>query len=751
MEDTLQFGIGFITGRTSICEIINNTYKFLLKQLENEEQKVELKIFMLFDMNFQDSKRENFYNLIPEVYKNIDIKYITPEDIEEEKKKLIGKKILKQEEAETFFGYGYAKARNTLMYMAAKNGVDYFLFWDDDEYPVACIKNKEKLEWKLQNNIVEHIKYMKEADITLGQRCGYISPIPYINLDEVKDESAVEAYINAIKNEFTCWEKVKEYWQNSKGVTYADKKIIKEEIVYEKGVSKENDFVISGSPLCLNLRNIEKIPAFYNPEGARGEDVFFTLAMKDTRVLQIPVYHFHDSFLKYTGILNKEYPEFIEEVKQEDEEIKKRFIHVSKGWMKYRPLYLYITDRKKYEQEIELTKQNLNKGVPAMNEIFGTNEFNGLFNELDRYAERVEDDYKHYLAVNKIWKKIKEGMFVKPKNELISIIVPVYNVEEYLEKCVNSIINQTYKKIEIILVDDGSKDNSGKICDELKEKDSRIKVIHKQNGGLSDARNAGLQIANGEYIGFVDSDDYTEPDMFETLYNINKKYNSDISIVSFNEIYNGKIIGVRNSKKIEEMNKIEAMKELLIDTRIQSYAWNKLFKKELFEGIEFPTNKNFEDIATTLLLFEKANKVVLFEEPKYNYVRRDNSIVGVKNYKTYKDYLDVISAKYAYLDGKYEELDLYNAYNFVINMIWVYTIIVTFDLDEVYEEYKKHYNLFEQLINKYNNQIIEKLDNYNKIVLYMLLLDKETSKPAVKELYKSYKMKRNEGDFGLQI
>ena len=193
------------------------------------------------------------------------------------------------------------------------------------------------------------------------------------------------------------------------------------------------------------------------------------------------------------------------------------------------------------------------------------------------------------------------------------------------------------------------------------------------------------------------------------------------------------------------------MKELLIDTRIQSYAWNKLFKKELFEGIEFPTNKNFEDIATTLLLFEKANKVVLFEEPKYNYVRRDNSIVGVKNYKTYKDYLDVISDKYAYLDGKYEELDLYNAYNFIINMIWVYTIIVTFDLDEVYEEFKKHYNLFEQLINKYDNQIIDKLDNYNKIVLYMLLLDKETSKPAVKELYKAYKIKRNEGDFGLQI
>ena len=107
--------------------------------------------------------------------------------------------------------------------------------------------------------------------------------------------------------------------------------------------------------------------------------------------------------------------------------------------------------------------------------------------------------------------------------ELISIIVPVYNVEKYVEKCINSIINQTYKNLQIILVDDGSKDNSGKICDEFKLKDNRIEVIHKNNGGLSDARNAGLKLAKGDYIGFVDSDDYIEADMYETLYNLIKK------------------------------------------------------------------------------------------------------------------------------------------------------------------------------------------------------------------------------------
>ena len=336
-------------------------------------------------------------------------------------------------------------------------------------------------------------------------------------------------------------------------------------------------------------------------------------------------------------------------------------------------------------------------------------------------------------------------------NELISIIVPVYKVEPYIKRCVQSIIEQSYKNIEIILVDDGSPDKSGEICDEFSKKDERIKVIHKTNGGLSDARNAGLKIAKGEYIGFVDADDYIEKDMFECLYKLCTENKAQISIVSYYEYYNGKLISVRKNDKLEKFNKTEAIKELLIDSKIQSYAWNKLFKRELFDGIIFPTNKNFEDIATTLLLFEKAEKVVLLEEPKYHYLRRNDSIIGKKNYKTYNDYLNVIYDKFFYLDGKYHELDLYNAYNFVINMIWVYTIIVTFDLDDVYREFEKKYPLFEKLIEKYGNELTEKLDNYNKVVLYLMLLDKEVSKSTVKELYKTYKEKRNNGEFSLQI
>lgn len=334
---------------------------------------------------------------------------------------------------------------------------------------------------------------------------------------------------------------------------------------------------------------------------------------------------------------------------------------------------------------------------------------------------------------------------------MISVIVPVYNVEKYLERCIDSILKQTYSDLEILLIDDGSSDKSGKICDEYAKKDNRIKVIHKKNGGISDVRNVGIENAKGDYIGFVDSDDYIADDMFETLYKLSNENNADISIVSFYEMYNGKLIGVRDDKTLTKMDKQEALKELLIDTNIQSYMWNKLFKKELFDNLRFPLGKNFEDIATVLLIFERANKVVLLQEPKYYYLRRDDSIVGHRTNKTYLDYLEVVYDKYLYLKDKYPKIEVYNAYNYVINMIWVYTIICAFDLDEVFNNYDRDYNLLVEIMKKYGNEITDKLDYYNKAVLNMLLLNKDICREPVKVLYKTFKEKRNNGEFDLQI
>lgn len=243
---------------------------------------------------------------------------------------------------------------------------------------------------------------------------------------------------------------------------------------------------------------------------------------------------------------------------------------------------------------------------------------------------------------------------------LISIIIPVYKVEIYLEKCIQSVINQTYENLQIILVDDGSPDNCGKICDEYAQKDHRIEVIHKSNGGLSDARNKGLEIAKGEYIGFVDSDDYIEADMYEVLYNLLKQYNADVSICNFYTVSQGKISIKNADNGINEYNRIEILKEILLDKNIQSYAWNKLYKKELFDEIKYPIGKKYEDIGTTFYLLEKCNKVVVTGKSEYYYINRQDSIVNNVTESTITDYIELIMQRYDYIEENIKELSSYN-------------------------------------------------------------------------------------------
>lgn len=210
--------------------------------------------------------------------------------------------------------------------------------------------------------------------------------------------------------------------------------------------------------------------------------------------------------------------------------------------------------------------------------------------------------------------------------KLISIVLPIYNVENYIEKCMESVLNQTYKNIEIILVDDGSPDNCPIICDQYVKEDNRVKVVHKENGGLSDARNAGIKVANGDYITFIDSDDYVDKDYVEFLYNTIEETDADIAIGGHRVIYDsGKII----EKETHENSVLEPKKVLeriLYDDGIDLSAWGKLYKRYLFNDIKFPKGRLFEDSATTYMLVDKANKIAINSISKYNYIIRKNSI-----------------------------------------------------------------------------------------------------------------------------
>ena len=233
------------------------------------------------------------------------------------------------------------------------------------------------------------------------------------------------------------------------------------------------------------------------------------------------------------------------------------------------------------------------------------------------------------------------------KNPLISVVVPAYKVEEYIEKCLDSILNQTYKNLEIILVDDGSPDNCPKICDEYAKKDDRIKVIHKQNGGLSDARNRGIKEATGEYIAFVDSDDYLESEMYEYLYNLLIKYNADISICGYRTFDENSSMNVA-TKEETCFNTIEALKALSEDIEVKNFAWNKLYKRSLFvdNNIEFPKGKIMEDIATTYKLFEKSKIIVAGEKCYYNYLIRTSGIIGSRSTRLFVSHIEHVLDRY---------------------------------------------------------------------------------------------------------
>ena len=215
--------------------------------------------------------------------------------------------------------------------------------------------------------------------------------------------------------------------------------------------------------------------------------------------------------------------------------------------------------------------------------------------------------------------------------DLISIIVPVYNVEDYLDRCMHSILNQTYQKLEIILVDDGSTDSSPAKCDEYAQKDNRIKVIHKQNGGLSDARNAGLKLASGDYIGYVDSDDWIEPDMYARMYQACSDCNAQIAVCRYFSEYRDRTESGGDGSVVPLSR--DALLKIYICGHeqyiIYNSVWSKLFKREIVEGMIFPKGRNSEDIMYTTRAFCQVEQAVYLDKCLYHYVLdREGSIMN---------------------------------------------------------------------------------------------------------------------------
>ncbi len=324
------------------------------------------------------------------------------------------------------------------------------------------------------------------------------------------------------------------------------------------------------------------------------------------------------------------------------------------------------------------------------------------------------------------------------KKDLISIIIPIYNMEKYLNKCLDSVINQSYTDIEILLIDDGSTDNSSKICKEYCKIDNRIKYYKKKNGGLSSARNYGMKKVTGTFFGFVDSDDIIHKDMFKILYDNIIRTNADMSICEVTRYTKNPDYYVTNDYQIYD--KTEVLKIILEDRKIFNFAVNKLYKKELSNQIKFPINKVQEDVGTIYKFIMNTDKIVYTESRLYGYYIRPDSLSNNLTKKFIFDYMEL-------LDKRAIDLKDYNLKDYIelnrANVILGIFINVSFNKDILKDKEVKKYlnNMIKELKILYKNikTINTKKSN---ILIYILLFNQNIFYIFYKLYFKLIKSKK---------
>lgn len=319
----------------------------------------------------------------------------------------------------------------------------------------------------------------------------------------------------------------------------------------------------------------------------------------------------------------------------------------------------------------------------------------------------------------------------------ISVIIPVYNVELYIERCLESIINQTYKNLEIILVNDGSTDKSGTICDEYALKDSRIRVIHQKNGGLSSARNRGLDIATGEYIGFVDSDDWISTDMYQTLLTIALKYEVDIVECGVQQVYCYKDFFYEDNIEINEdkiflSNNIDALNEELKWGKFTAIACNKLYKSNLFSTHRYPIGKIHEDEYLTYKLLYSAVKLASIKDIKlYYYLQERQGAITSKFTEKNLDIYDAYKEKLIFFYSN----NLQEVYkNMINNLLWIVFYLIYQShlhgikckkIEDIYAEVRRNKALYYRYSKgwKYKLQLILLFYSKSSFIQYKRLED----------------------------
>lgn len=275
---------------------------------------------------------------------------------------------------------------------------------------------------------------------------------------------------------------------------------------------------------------------------------------------------------------------------------------------------------------------------------------------------------------------------MKEKNDVISVIVPIYKVEEFLDECIQSIVDQTYQNLQIILVDDGSPDRCGEMCEDWARKDKRIEVIHKKNGGLSDARNVGLAEATGEFITFVDSDDWIEPQMYEIMVTTLIAEDADLVACGIVDSYPEK--EVEHSMPYKVGTSEEFLKYIYKDTTFPVSAVNKLYRKHCWDNLRFPKGKLCEDAFTTYLLVDQAKKIVQIPDILYHYRIRESSIMTTRFRPARMDEEEAWRHNYQYMQERHPEIAKI-AYDFYLQKVNI--LFHTIPLEQ-YSQFRKEHD-----------------------------------------------------------
>ena len=405
----LKVAIGFATGRKGFQDVLKS-YVYHLKESELlSRQNIELHLFVAYDLAYNHTTVEDYTQLDPSVAGAFaSCTFLGKEDIWQTAQTLCEQGVIEKDEAPLCFGNGYAAQRNAVLYSAMAQKMDQLLFLDDDEYPLAVTESKNYLLWSGQHVLESHIEYLRNADMTNGYHCGYISPIPYLEFDHILSEQDFKAFILALSNDVLNWDSIKSIMQAG-GITYADKTILMEQQAWAAEEVHGAKFITGGN-LGINLSVPERVQVFYNPPGARGEDTFLSTSLKDVNVKYIPTYTFHDGFGQYGRLLDGVLPNKLQPIEAGSEQVITRFYKACVGWVRYKPLYTYLTQRQAFDEVMEDMQAQLTNAVPKICSFFNRREFEDVLREFQASRAKVQIHQQEFSRCKHIWEKIKASL-----------------------------------------------------------------------------------------------------------------------------------------------------------------------------------------------------------------------------------------------------------------------------------------------------------------------------------------------------